>query len=230
MMPSTPRYLLPALVVLVSTLGSVQALGQAAPASLEDRLRAELRSVSDQLQRAQAELRQLTAERDQAQHALKSAEQQVERHARDLSRAESQHDRLRDQAAAQISARNERLEEYRAAYDELLHTAREKEQQRSVAENELRFRRAQVEQCTVQNEALYQTGHEVITAFEQLRTRDLLRARQPFATHQRVKLDNLVQEYADSLYGHRYHPAQPLPEAEQATAPAAPTTSSGASQ
>ena len=174
--------------------------------TLEERLRAELRSTAQSLQtlqsqqvRTEAALRAAETERDAAQ-------QEAARLLAQLERANHSSENLRRNASAQLEARNDQLTQFRGAYDELLEIARSKEAQRMSLEAALNQRDGQLTLCMEKNDQLYETGQRVLKAYEDISVGDVLRTRQPFAAAARVRFDEIAQRYGDELYQGRFDP------------------------
>lgn len=190
--------------------------------TMEERLRAELRSTVQSLQtlqsqqaRTEAALRAAEAERDAAQ-------QETARLRAQLERASQSTENLRRNASAQLEARNDQLAQFRGAYDELLEIARAKEAQRVSLETALGQRDGQLTLCMEKNDQLYETGQRVLKAYEDISLGDVLRTRQPFAAAARVRFDDIAQRYGDELYQGRFDPQMPLPAAGADQASATP--------
>ncbi len=227
---------LAAALALLGLAGSVLAQGAAGAQSMEERLRAQLRITTAQLQQAQNELAALKAGRPAAAApAAPAAELEALR--KDLARAQSQlagerqareHAsagvaQLRQQAQAAAEKSSGQVAQFRSAYEELLRTARasEAERQRLVAETGTQ--RTALTQCEAKNAQLHAVGQEVLRAYETLDMGSVFAARQPFAAQSRVKFEQIAQQYGDRLYEGRFDARAvnaPKP-AEAASAPAA---------
>ncbi|MGJ7484369.1 hypothetical protein ACSFA2_03870 [Variovorax sp. LT2P21] len=215
---SHPRWQPVALGILMM-LGSATAAAQATQ-SMEERLRAQLRITTAQLQQAQNELAVLKAGSSPAKPAASAAaaDPDIAALRKDLARAESQlsaerHSRsqatensqqLRTQAQAATEKAAAQVAQYRTAYDELLKMARasETERQRLAADSALQ--RTAVTQCEAKNAQLYAVGQEILRAYEILDVGSVLASRQPFAAQSRVKYEQIAQQYGDKLYEGRF--------------------------
>ncbi|MBF2808678.1 DNA repair protein [Klebsiella pneumoniae] len=192
---------------------------QAAEQTLEERLRAQLRSTNQQLQAMQSGQAQLQAARNAAEAQLKAAQDQVKQLQTELEHAQNQgkalaqqQDSVRSQAGAQIAASRQQAGQYKQAYDELLGLARGKEAERVNLQTRFQQQQAALAACTVKNQKLYALGKEVLTEYENLGTGSLLKMRQPFATASRVKFDEIAQSYGDRLYENRADARQTTPQ------------------
>lgn len=197
------------LAVLLSEIlmpGSVLAVEQ----TMEERLRAQLRSTNQQLQAMQSGQAQLQAARNAAEAQLKAVQAQVKQLQTELEHAQNQgkalaqqQDSVRRQASEQIAASRQQAGQYKQAYDELLALARGKEAERVNLQTRFQQQQAALASCTVKNQKLYALGKEVLAEYESLGTGSLLKMRQPFATSSRVKFDEIAQSYGDRLYENR---------------------------
>jgi colicin import membrane protein len=205
--------------VLVSATLNSTALAQ--EASMEDRLRGQLRAVTEQLQQAQNELAQLKSvaasapketEKPAAVANSKPLRDELSRaHAQLVRERELRERELRDSresgfAAGQHQARlaaeksAAQLMQLRGAYDELLKLARASEADRQVLAKDVALKKTAVSQCEDKNHQLYDIGLEVLQAYEKVDVNTIWSMRQPFAAQSRVKYETVAQEYGDKLY------------------------------
>lgn len=179
--------------------------------SMEERLRAQLRSVTSQLQQANNELALLKSGTGGAQAAPKaSPSPDVEALKAELAQSRQQLSRERDargrrdadvqQAKETVDKAQAQVQQFRAAYDELLKMARTTETERQRLAKEGAAQQAAVAQCELKNQQLYALGQEVLQAYEKMDMATMLAARQPFAAQSRVRLEQIAQEYGDRLY------------------------------
>ncbi|URL57055.1 hypothetical protein IM816_10310 [Luteibacter flocculans] len=195
--------------VIAIALLAVLPAAHAQTASLESRIRDQLREARTQVQELQArqsaweaEKAALEKERDEAKKdaetaraAAKSASGvspeasralAVERQRREVAEAEA----LRGKAEAGSAAT-------------ALRTA---ESERARLAKELDVAKGQVDACTARNVQMYRVGQEVIAAYENLDLGDVIASRQPFAAKSRAKLENAAQSFGDKLYEQRFDP------------------------
>jgi hypothetical protein len=181
---------------------------QAQSASLESRMRDQLRETRTQLQELQAqqstwaaEKAALEKERDAAKqeaaaaHATKAVPAVSPDSTRELAA-----ERQRREAAEAILQRNKSDAESAGV------AMRTAEAERSRLSKELELSHSQVDACTARNVQMYQVGKEVIAAYENIDTTDIVSSRQPFAAKSRVKLENAAQSFGDKLYEQRFDP------------------------
>lgn len=190
--------------------------------SIEDRLRLQLRSTTQQLQALQAGQAQMQAERNAAQARLAELQDQVKNVQSERDRTQEQNKTLaaqqqdvRDRAQGQIQASQQQIGQFKQAYDELLAIAKSKEVERLTLHKQLARTSDELAAVKAKNQRLYALGKEVLQAYEGLSTGSLIKIRQPFATSARVKFDEIGQSYGDKLYENRA-------DAQTAAQPVAP--------
>jgi chromosome segregation ATPase len=178
-------------------------------ASLESRIRDQLRDTRSQLQDLQAqqaswaaEKAQLEKERDAAKadaEAARAGAKKAPAVSPETTRALAAETQRRE--AAEASAQKGRAEADSAAV--ALRTA---EAERTRLAKALEAATGQVDACTARNVQMYRVGQEVISAYENLDMGDVLSSRQPFAAKSRVKLETAAQSFSDRLYDQRFDP------------------------
>lgn len=176
-------------------------LGQAQ--NMEERLRTQLRSTTQQLQQVQSERAQLEAakrtaeaERDAADKALVAARAEIESLRARSARLEDGH----QEAQAQVASSRAQIAKAQSAYETLHAQATAVQSEASTLKATLAERDDQYRQCLAKNEEMYQAGRELLTAYEAFGTGDLLSVRQPFSGRARVLFDEQAQAYGDRLY------------------------------
>jgi chromosome segregation ATPase len=174
---------------------------------MEERLRTQLRSTTQQLQALQSQQAQASAAQLAAQNEAKAAQAQIKQLSAELAKAKGvadqlagQQQSLHSQAQAQVAASAEQTGKFKKAYDELLVMARAKEAERSKLQAQLAERDTQVQQCSVKNQQMYGVAKQILTAYENIDVAEVMKIRQPFAGSARVKFDELAQGFGDDLY------------------------------
>ncbi|CAJ0821052.1 hypothetical protein [Ralstonia flaminis] len=202
--------------------------------SMEERLRAQLRATTTQLQQAQAQLAQLQAGGGTNAPASDASKKELADLRTQLDAERARTRQLSEgSAAAHREAQtvadkaNTQITQLRAAYDELLRRARASEAERQKLATATATQQNALQQCEAKNAKLYAVGQEVLSAYESMDVTTVIAARQPFATKSRVKYEQIAQEYGDKLYEGRFDPravTAPTPEASapHAEAPKAP--------
>ncbi|SAI65571.1 Uncharacterised protein [Bordetella ansorpii] len=194
--------------------------------SMEERLRTQLRSATQQLQQLQSQQAQLNAAKSAAETQRDAAQKEVEQLRAQLGKVQGQAEQLagqqeaiRDAARAQAAASNEQLGKFKAAYDELLGIARAKDAEGKKLQVSLTERDSQLKVCEQKNDQMYAAGKEILAAYESFSTGDLLKIRQPLAREARVQFDEKAQEYGDKLYDSKYDPRL-VPQQQSGAKPA----------
>lgn len=187
-------------------LGMLIATGASAE-GMEERLRTQLRSTTQQLQALQSQQAQASAAQLAAQNEVKAAQAQIKQLTAELAKTKSladqlvgQQQNLHSQAQAQVAASNEQTGKLKKAYDELLVMARAKEAERSKLQAQLTERDTQVQQCSAKNQQMYGVAKQILTAYENIDVAEVMKIRQPFAGSARVKFEELAQGFGDDLY------------------------------
>lgn len=175
--------------------------------SMEERLRAQLRSTTQQLQQLQSEQAQVNAAKAAAEAQRDAAQKELESLRAQLAKSQGQAEKLAEQqgavmesAQAQVAASHAQLGKFKGAYDELLTLARTKEAERQALARNLSQRDEEVKVCVARNRDMYEAGKEILNAYERISTGDILALKQPFAGKARVKFEEQAQAYGDKLY------------------------------
>ena len=214
-------------LLLMLLAGAAQAQGQKGQ-SMEERLRAELRNVTAQLQQTRGELEMLKAKGTPAATAAPVAAPASDGLKKELARSQSQlaqeraqreklaAEQQRGAAAAQEAAAS--LAQLRQASEQLAATGKQLAAERARLDGEVTAQRGALARCESKNAQLYAAGQDILQAYESLNVLDVMKARQPFAAQSRVKLEQIAQQYGDQLYQGRFDarqtsdtPAAPAP-------------------
>jgi len=206
-------------VALLFLVAGLISMTSASAETMEERLRAQLRSTAQQLQALQSEQARSTAARQAAETQLTEAQVQIKQLAAELAKASgqtqqlaAQQDSLQQRAQAQVLASNEQVGKFKQAYEELLGIARAKEAERAKAAaqltSQLAERDTQVQQCVAQNQRMYGLAKSILTAYEKIDVTDVIKMRQPFASSARVKFEEMAQGLGDDLYKTQFDAGQ----------------------
>ncbi|MEE2979215.1 MAG: hypothetical protein VYB88_17260 [Pseudomonadota bacterium] len=223
------------LLALLAMASLSPCIARAQQPSMEERLRAQLRATTTQLQQTQAQLAQLQAAGGNAPASDASKKELADLRAQlDAERARTRQ-LSEGSAAAHREAQtvadkaNTQITQLRAAYEELLRRARASEAERQKLVTASATQQTALQQCEAKNAKLYAVGQEVLNAYESMDVTTVIAARQPFATRSRVKYEQIAQAYGDKLYEGRFDPravTTPAPasdaSAPHAEAPKAP--------
>ncbi|QKY00914.1 hypothetical protein G3257_00660 [Janthinobacterium lividum] len=215
-------------LLLLSLLAASTAQAQKGQ-SMEERLRAELRNVTAQLQQTRGELELLKAKGVPAAKAAPAAaapasdglKKELARSQSQLAQERAQREKLGEQQQRSAAAAQEAsasLAQYRQASEQLAATGKQIEAERARLDGEVTAQRGALARCESKNAQLYAAGQEILQAYEGLDVLDVMKARQPFAAQSRVKLEQIAQQYGDQLYQGRFDARQ----TEAAATPAAP--------
>jgi len=209
---------LPLLLLSLLAAGTAQAQAQKGQ-SMEERLRAELRNVTAQLQQTRGELEVLKVKGVPAAKAAPAAaapasdglKKELARSQSQLAHERAQREKLGEQqqritAAAQEAAAS--LAQYRQASEQLTATGKRLEAERARLDGEVTAQRGALTRCESKNAQLYAAGQDILQAYEGLGVLDVMKARQPFAAQSRVKLEQIAQQYGDQLYQGRFDARQ----------------------
>ena len=209
---------LPLLLLSLLAAGTAQAQGQKGQ-SMEERLRAELRSVTAQLQQTRGELEVLKAKGAPAAKAVPAAaapasdglKKELARSQSQLAQERAQREKLGEQQQRSAAAAQEAtasLAQYRQASEQLTATGKRLEAERARLDGEVTAQRGALARCESKNAQLYAAGQDILQAYEGLDVLDVMKARQPFAAQSRVKLEQIAQQYGDQLYQGRFDARQ----------------------
>lgn len=181
---------------------------QAQTASLESRMRDQLRETHSQLQELQAQQSTWAAEKAALEKERDAAKQEAE-----AAHATKAAPTVSPETTRELAAERQRREAAEASLqrgksdaDAQALALRTAEAERARLAKELDLSHSQVDACTARNVQMYQVGKEVIAAYENIDTSDIVSSRQPFAAKSRVKLENAAQSFGDKLYDQRFDP------------------------
>ncbi|WP_081368397.1 hypothetical protein [Janthinobacterium lividum] len=218
MMLISNKMRLPLLLLSLLAASTAQAQAQKGQ-SMEERLRAELRNVTAQLQQTRGELEVLKAKGVPAAKAAPVAaapasdglKKELARSQSQLAQERAQREKMGEQqqrstAAAQEAAAS--LAQYRQASEQLTATGKRLEAERARLDGEVTAQRGALTRCESKNAQLYAAGQDILQAYEGLGVLDVMKARQPFAAQSRVKLEQIAQQYGDQLYQGRFDARQ----------------------
>lgn len=178
-------------------------------ASLESRLRDQLRETRTQLQDLQAQQSQWAAEKA----ALEKERDEAKKSAETAYAAPAKASGISAEASRAIAGERQRreaaeasLQRGKADMDASGVALRTAEAERGRLARELDLARGQVDSCTARNVQMYRVGQEVISAYENIDMSDVVSSRQPFAAKSRVRLEAAAQSFGDKLYEQRFDP------------------------
>lgn len=189
-------------------------LGAAEPANPElDRMRAALRDTTQQLRSSQADLAGL-----QGTQAALAEEKKTLADKFDALKKQIVADRtVSDKTVATLNAEvaeqkaavarlTEALDKSKAVGAKAAEAARAAEAEVARLKSEAIVQDRRVADLQSKNLALYLTGNEILTRYEEFSFGNALKAKEPFVGLSRTKLENLVQDYQDKLLDQRAKP------------------------
>lgn len=178
--------------------------------TLEDQLRSQLADARSQLQDLQSQQAQWQAQKAQLEQQRDAAQKEL-----DASKAELSKDRTgSSQDAAALSSERAAHEHADAQLRQLQKTiavaeakAKADEAQNTDLAAQWTQANTQIGTCTAKNQQLYKIGNEILDAYSHMSMGSVIASREPFATSERVKLENAAQDYGDQLYKQHFEPA-----------------------
>jgi len=207
----------------------------------EQRLRETLRTSLLQLRAAQGENANLQADKIQNEAKIQELQAEVESLGKKIvalnkeaiAEKEASQKSLEDlhvKNAAQerqITQFKDALEKWKAGYADAVRIAKEREVLRAKAASRAVLAERKLAERERQNLELYETGSEILERLKNFGLGTALTAREPFVGSTRVRLQTLVQDYADRLHDSKHNPfagkeaSQPGKDAAQIQTPAA---------
>lgn len=183
---------------------------------VDARLREALKNTTLQLRAAQTEAGEMRLAKELLEQDKAGLEKKVETLVKqgvaDQEAAEQTRTELRslvDRQDGKIVSLDNALGKWKAAYEKAANLAREKEAERAkLATTGIELQR-RVDDAVRKNLEMHKIGSEILNRYESFGLGTALTAREPFTGVMRVKLQNLVQDYADALTDQRIEPAQP---------------------
>jgi chromosome segregation ATPase len=203
------------LVALLCLITLPVAVARAQQSSMEDQLRAALRSATTQLRDLQDQQAESQAKETELTRQNEVLRQQVaaltQQQAGSGAGGKAQPDRAAlDQAAAEYNRKlaaqnetigqlNETLDKWKSAYDQAATTARAKEAERAQLASRVDGATQAATSCVAKNAALFKIGNEILDRYQHMDLGDVLGSREPFTGIERVKLQNIAQDYHGKL-------------------------------
>ncbi|WP_146852167.1 phage major capsid protein [Brevifollis gellanilyticus] len=218
-----------ALTPLLFTLLLAPALVAQPAADPNQRLRDTLKNTMLQLRAAETERATLQANQLVNEAKIKELTTQVETLNKQIAKitkdaaaeeeaAKKQIDDLKakqEAQAKQIAQLQEALEKWKTGYNDVVKIAKDREALRAKASNKAVLAERKLAERERQNLELYVTGREILDRLAGFSLGTALTAREPFVGTTRVKLQNLVQDYADKLQDSKYNPFAEAEAAKQ---------------
>jgi chromosome segregation ATPase len=215
------RHILLAIGLLL--LGSQVASAQ----SIEDRLRDQLRSTTQQLQQLQDNQASLQAAKAAAEQERDSLKKQVAALQAGAARAKGSVKAEQAQAALQEEVGKDKQALAQAA-DAVKQAQTDHDRLQAIVTNQATLLNA----CQAKNADLFKVSNDILDTFAKMDLSDAVGLNEPFIQDTRVQLENMVQDYGDRIYDGKYdprtvkappkEPASQQPGAKQASPSAQP--------
>lgn len=225
-------------VLAALTLGLLAAGGPTQAQSLDDKLRAQLRSVLDQLhalQNSQATLAADKASAEQERDALKAklaagggARAPAAPPPAALADLQQQRAEVARLTEANKQAQTE-IERFRTAYAQVVASLQQTQAERDHKVQEADAATQALAVCDTKNIELVKIGRDVLAAYTKIGVLDALAKGEPMIGLKRVKMEQIAQDYGDKVYAAKFDPRTVKPAAPAAPQPASPAaTQTGA--
>jgi len=224
-----------AAVAALALAAAVLIGGTSQAQSLDDKLRAQLRTVLGQLhdlQNSQATLEAEKASAEQERDALKaklaSGGGRAPRPTAVISpvlQAELDKERAENARLTQANQQAQgEIAKYRDAYTHVVETSQQIHAERDRLAQESRANVDALAACEIKNIQLVKIGRDVLDAYTKIGVKDALERGEPLIGLKRVRMERLAQEYGDKVYEARFDPraVKPTAPVKPAASPSAP--------
>lgn len=215
------------LAIAVGPFGVASA--QEAPDAMEARLRDALRGATVQVRSLEDQLAQLQAQQAEASKQNELLQGQVDSLTKQLAAAPSGDSAVPQKANAErataayeqavadfnrklsdqnntIGQLSETVDKWKAAYEEAVSVARNKEGERAQLAARVQGVSKQATDCEAKNTALVKVADEILDRYEHISVGEVLAAREPFVGTKRVELENIAQDYHDKILDQKASP------------------------
>jgi DNA repair exonuclease SbcCD ATPase subunit len=226
-------------VLWASVLSMLLLSGAAQAQTLDDKLRAQLRSVLDQLHALQdaqasqqAEMAAAEKERDALKAKLAAGGGRIARKSAGTPDLQAELDRLKaeDARLAQTVQRDQaEIAKYKEAYTQVADSSQQVHAERDRMAQQANASLNELADCETKNIQLVKIGRDVLAAYIKVGVKDALERGEPFIGLKRVKMERIAQDYGDKVYQAKFDPrAVKPPPAAPAASPATPPASPAA--
>jgi DNA repair exonuclease SbcCD ATPase subunit len=200
--------------------------GPTAAQTLDDKLRAQLRTVLGQLHDLQNNQATLEAEKARAEQERDGLKAKLAAGGGRAPRAAAASSALQAQLD-QAHADNARLTEvnqqaqaeitrYKEAYAKVIETSQEVHAERDRLAQAQAVSTEALAVCETKNIQLVKLGRDVLAAYTKIGVRDALARGEPMIGLKRVKMERIAQDYADKVYEAKFDPRAVKPPAPPA--------------
>ncbi|HEY4115478.1 MAG TPA: hypothetical protein VGM17_15585 [Rhizomicrobium sp.] len=190
--------------------GSQIAFGQ----SIEDRLRDQLRSTTEQLHQLQDSQTSLQAAKTAAEQERDSLKKQVAALQAEVAHAKGSATSEREKTALQAEVGKDK-EALAQAGDAVKQAQADHERLQAIVTNQATLLNA----CQAKNTDLFKVSNDILDKFAQMDFSDAIGAKEPFIQDTRVELENMVQDYGDRIYDGKFDPRTVKAPAKESAAP-----------
>lgn len=225
------------LFILMGLLAAASFASAQDEAGVEQRLRESLKSIAVRLRTAETDRANLQAAQAQSEVTLQQQTDEIAALKKQLAAVTKQANSDQDAARKSIDALNAKVElsqtenlrlkaeatKWKEGFNKAAAVARAKEAERATAASKAVLLERKVAERERQNRELFQTGSEILDRYKNFGLGKALLAREPFTATAKVKLQTLVQDYADKLEDNRHNPFQ---DEDGLPPPAVPATAS----
>ena len=224
---------LAAYAILVAGLGLLAGPVQAQ--SIEDKLRAQLRTVTAELNDLQNSQQTLQAAKDAAEHERDGFKAKLAAGRGAQGGAPAASAAALAQAKAEIAqltqantAAQAEIAKYKDAYTKVVDSSQQVHGERDRFAEETAARTQELADCETKNITLVKIGRDVLSAYTRIGVVDALERGEPFIGLKRVKMERIAQDYGDKVYEAKFDPrmVKPAKAAAASPAPAGSTTAS----
>ncbi len=148
------------------------------------------------------QIKQLQARLKRTEAGTKQTESDVKQKAAEVDRLKAEQEALSLKFVEQREKADKLADSYKASVETIRNRDAEKEtlNMRTLEQREIIGRQAQMMQaCEEKNIALYQLGTDLLQRYRSKSVMDALKQAEPFTQLEKVKMENLLQEYSEKM-------------------------------
>jgi chromosome segregation ATPase len=198
-------------IFLVSLIVAALNVHAASAQTIEDRLRNQLRATVQQLHQLQNDQASLQAQKAAAEQERDALKAQLAAAKTQLSHG--------GQDRGQVQALAAEVSKYKDAYSQATGTAAQAQADHDKLATGLASAQTLLGACETKNGQLLIVGNEILAAYQKFDFGEALGANEPFVGIERVKLENLAQDFGDRLYDGKFDPRTVRPTTEPSQEP-----------
>ncbi len=185
------------------------ALVSAAPANAQsesDRLREALRSATAQLRQLEDERTALQAKIADFDREKAAAKAQVDAAKAEVRQVRKEQREAIEEFNKRLAERDETLEKWKTAYEEVATVARTKDAERAKFEAQATTYKTSTKSCVDKNGVLIKAGRELLHRYQDVTIGDTIVAREPVLGLRRVEIQNTIQDTRDKILDQKATP------------------------